>query len=934
MDEPLLPDRVAPIGRSHECELLDGVLDALSGRGAALLLRGDPGIGKSMLLDYVAGRASARVLRARGIESEADLPYAVLAELLLPLREYLSAIPAAQCGALEGCLALTDVGDQNPYAVCAGALGVLAAAAAAGPLVVLVDDLHWADSPSRRVLQFVARRLKTEPVALVMAERTESGEDNTWEGIPQWVLAPLDGNGCRQLLGRRGLDPAEAAAARLVPLSQGNPLVLVEYADALAQARARGDRPAEQGWESPGLLVERAWWGRLRLLAQATRDALVYVALCRSPEFAVLERALDAVGLSLSSLTAAEEAGLVRAGREGYELRHPVLRPLVLAHCPVAQRLRAYRVLADLSSGASRTWYLAGAAPGPDETVAAALAEEAGQARRRGALDVSARAWLRAAELSPAPSDQAVRLLGAAQDAFHGGATADAVVWCEQALRHSSEHGLTARIELLLGQARSWAGDPAGAHRQLVAAASAIEPADPAWACTLYGAAVLPAVMGGRIDSAADSAARCEDLADALGTGPELRLAGVVRANALALTGRVHESRRPLLDSRASLCADRALDEPQLAVLVGQALSWVDEEDAAREVLGTVIDRARHQGIPALLPFALAGRCEVESWARWAAARADAAEALCRGQEFGHRATAGYALTALARLEGLRGERSVCEERIAQYEELCGESIPGLEIFAQSALGSAALAASDPWRCRSHLERAFTVAAEMGLGNPNLMPFIADLAEAHSRTGNRDRAMEITLWLSERARSTRLAWPTAAYARCRAMLAESPDAAQQWLAEAERAHTRRAMPYELARTRLVCGESLRRLRRPAAARVPLQAAQRAFTALGAVTFAARAAGELAAAGWRSAPDRTRPPHVDRLTAQELQVARAIGEGLTNIEAATTLFVSRKTVEAHLTRVYRKLGIRSRSELARYLARADLVGQRDTRSART
>lgn len=163
MDEPLLRDREAPVGRGHECGLLDGVLDALPDRGAALLLCGEPGIGKSTLLDYVAGRAGARVLRsrvlrARGIESEAALPYTVLADLLLPLRKYFAEVPVAQCSALEGCLALADVTDPNPYAVCAGALGVLAAAGAAEPLLVLVDDLHWADPSSRRVLQFAARR--------------------------------------------------------------------------------------------------------------------------------------------------------------------------------------------------------------------------------------------------------------------------------------------------------------------------------------------------------------------------------------------------------------------------------------------------------------------------------------------------------------------------------------------------------------------------------------------------------------------------------------------------------------------------------------------------------------------------------------------------------------------------------------------------------
>ncbi|MEV2227894.1 AAA family ATPase [Streptomyces phaeochromogenes] len=925
MGLPTAREREAPVGRERECGLLDGLLASLTDRGAALLLWGDTGIGKSMMLDHVARSSVAELLRTRGVESEAVLPYTVLADLLLPLRRYFTEVPTAQCRALEGCLALADVVDVNPYAVCAGALGVLAAAGEVSPLVVLVDDLHWVDPSSRRVLQFVARRLATERVALVMAVRTEAGgEDGTWEGVPQITLAALAPDACRELLRRRGLDPADSAVTRLIRLSKGNPLVLVEYADTLARARTGGEQ-RDLSWETPGPLVERAWWGRMRALPPRTRDALLYVAVCRAPEFALLERALKADGLSLDDLGAAEESGLVHTRDDSYELRHPVLRPLVLSRCSVARRLHTYRVLAELSSGELRTWYLAAAAAGPDETVAAALSGEAALTRRRGALGTSARTWHRAAELSPAAADKAVRLLNAAQDALYGGATGDAVQWCEQALCWNADPGMTADIELLRGQARSWLGDPLSAHRLMIAAAAGTEPVDRARACALYGAATMPAVMGGRIDWAADSAARCDHLAHGPDMAAQRPMAAAMRGSVGVMAGQVRESRRLLLDVKDPLCGPGPMRDQQLTAFVGMALSWADEEDAAREALDSVIDRARRDGAPALLPFALVGRCEVESWSRWAAARADGAEALRWGQEFEHRAMTGYALTLLARLEGLRGDRAGCEERIAAYEEHCGEGVRGLEVFAQAALGSAAMTAGDLEPCRAHLELAFTRAQETGLRNPNLMPFVADLAEAHHRSGNRERAADITGWLKERADLTGLAWPAAAFARCRIMLAESADEARGWQAAAERAHASRPMPFELARTRLVCGEALRRFRCPAAAREPLRAAQQAFAALGATPWAARAAAELAAAGHRSDPRDIQSPRMDRLTPQELQVARAIGEGLSNVEAATALFLSRKTVEAHLTRVYRKLGIRSRTDLARCLARAGVIG---------
>ncbi|WP_405926673.1 LuxR C-terminal-related transcriptional regulator [Streptomyces sp. NBC_00035] len=972
-----------PVGRERECALLDGLLDSLPDRGAALLLRGDPGIGKTNMLDYVAWRAhgrnlpergggagavraqperwsesepvrarpergiesepiraqhacgavsqAIRVLRTRGVESEAVLPYTVLADLLLPLRSHFAELPSTQRRALETCFALMEADEPNPYAVCVGTLGVLAAAGEAEPLVLLVDDLHWSDPSSRRALQFVARRLATERVALVMAARPAADDDVTWEDVPRLAIAPLEEEDCLRLLERGGVDLEEPAVTRLVRLSSGNPLVLVEYAAAIEDARKRGDELADTAWEMPGPMVERAWWGRMRTLSPETRTALLYVAACRVPELSLLERALAVNGLSLGALDEAEESGLIRAREHGYELRHPVLRPLVFRHCSVAQRLSAYRTLADLSAGEVRTWYLASAAAGPDETVASALADAAERSRRRGALGAAAHAWHRAAELSPSATDRAERLLNAARDAFYGGASRDAVDWCEQALRWSEDVLLTADIELLRGQACGWLGDPGRAHRSLVAAAEAVEPVDRFRACALYGAATLPAAMDGRIGRAVDTSARSAALADLLeeeaGAESSARssrhLSNVMRGCALALAGKVPEGRGLLLAGRAALHGNWPLEEQQLAVQIGQALPWVDEREAATAVLDAVIDGARRDGVPALLPYALVGRCEAMSWSRWPMARAAGAEALRWAQELGHRAMTGYALLLLARLDGLRGDRAGCEDRITAYERHCGK-VRGLELFAQAALGSAALTGGEPQAAAGHLERALSLADEMGLGNPNLMPFLTELAEAYVRTGERDSAVRLAGWIESLARSTGLAWPAAAHAHCRIMLASSADEAEGWLRTAERVHVREEMTFELARTQLVCGELLRRFRRPKAARGLLLASQLAFAGLGASSWRSRAAVELAAAGHRAADTRAPEPRIDRLTAQELQVALAVGDGLSNGEAAAALFVSRKTVEAHLTRVYRKLGVRSRSELAGYLVHADVV----------
>lgn len=925
-----------PVGRAEERALIDGLLDALPGRGAALLLGGDPGIGRSTLLDYAATRSRARVLRTRGVEAEVVLPYSVLGDLLLPLRTYFAALPPCQGRALEASLALADASaEPNPYAVCAATLGVLTAAAETDPLVLLVDDVQWADHPSRQVLQFVARRLVTRRAVLIMTVRGDPHATRAWHEVPSTLVGPLPERDAWTVLRNNGLTDTDPEAARLVGLAQGNPLVLVEYAMALRRAHGSGTESRPEVWDAPGPLLEGAWRGALNTLPRRTRRALAYVAACRTPELAVLERALAAGGLDLDALDAAEEAGLVMIQDGGCRLRHPVLRPLVLRRCSTALRLRVHRCLAEQSTGELRTWYLAAAASGPDEGVALRLVAEAEGARRSGALSVAAHAWHRAAELSTDPADAARRLAEAAHDALYSGAGQDAIAWCEQALRRSQDPQLTADVELLRGQACTWLGRPDRAHRLLVAAARTVESVDPFRASLLYGAAAAPAAMDGCLATAVDITAHGNALAAAEGFDPPAigtraahrGLATVMRAKVLALRGEVHEARATLLQVRDELDGEPGLEERQLAVEIAEGLVWTDDLEDARQLLGGAIARARRDAIPTLLPFALASSCELESRGRWQVARADGTEALRWAREFGHTALAGQVSLLLARLDALRGGRVGCEAHIARYERECEPRIRGLHLLVQAALGSAALTDGDPGGCRTHLEEAFAQACDTGLGNPNLLSFVADLVEAHVRTGNRNRAAELTQWLAKAAGTTGLLWPAAAHARCRLLLAESADEAERWLETAEQALIHDDMPFELARTRLSAGVVLRRHRRPAAAKAPLRTAQRVFTDLGARPWAILAAREETAAGGRP-PGRPepveRPAPAELLTAQELEVARAIGGGLSNVEAAAALFLSRKTIEAHLTRVYRKLGIRSRSELARCLTLAGVV----------
>ncbi|MFI6438945.1 LuxR C-terminal-related transcriptional regulator [Streptomyces sp. NPDC050759] len=963
-----MADQQVMVGRERERLLVDGVLTAVAECGAALVLRGEPGMGKTALLDYAGVGAlarGARVVRLCGVESESVLPFAALADLMTPFHGGLADLPEAQRSALNVCLALAAGPPPNSLAVCTGTLNVLAAAANATPLVVLVDDLQWVDPSSRQVLLFVARRLAGERVAMVLAVRADALEPSA-PGLPEVDLAGLSADACAELLAGRDVAPSPQVLADLVHATGGNPLALLETAAGLSAGQLSGTRPVPE-LLPVGQQLHRAWTTRLDRLPERTRRALALLAAGHSAAPDVLARAFASVGLSPADVDPAHAAGLVTATGQDLDLRHPLLRLVVLECLTPAARRDVYRALAGASTGEVRVWYRAAAAAGPDEEVAAALDAAAGRARERSGFGVAARALRRAAELTSDRRLRVERLLRAAEDAHLGGLPHDAAAWCDAAAEETTDPLLRADIALVRGRVLIWIGQVARAHDQLLDAADAVRAIDPARAGTLLAEAALSAAMAGRGNLAlrdADEAARLAAgpspirvsaspadgrypavsaapsrpaVADGHGPFDAPALAGpgegaelpveisACASFALALTGQVTAARRWLQAARTALESADAVDTQQTLVLIGRVCGWTEDDDSARKVLTSAINAARRSGAPATLAYALGARGELDRWAGlWSAAYADATEALHWAEELRQTGAIGYSLLSLARLDAARGERALCEERIERTRREVGPlGIGSLEVYGSGTLGLVALGHGEHSVAVAYLEHARALAADGGLGNPVIVPFAADLVEAHLRTGDRDRAETVLTWLDERARTTGLAWPAAAAARGRVLLAGDGDEAEACYAVAEVAHRRREMPFEAARTRLCLGEVLRRCRRPAAARLPLLAAHATFQSLGARPWTARAAVELAAAGERPAPG-TPVPAFDRLTPQELQVARTIADGMNNVETAAALFISHKTVEAHLTRVYRKLGVRSRTELTRILMSHGLV----------
>ncbi len=698
--------------------------------------------------------------------------------------------------------------------------------------------------------------------------------------------------------------------------------------ESLAEA-ADGIGSFEPGRLTLGAALEDAWGRVFEELPEDTRHALFVVATDSASGGRHVEAALGTIRLPLSSLAAAERRGLIATADGQIQLRHPLMRPVVVNRTPLWARAAACRALAAAAGGNLRAWYLAAAATGPDDVAADALAVAAADMRQRDGCGTSAKTWRRSAELTADHRTRAMRLLHAATDAQLAGDSEAAIAWCEDALTVCHDPVFIAEAELVLGRARTWGGDPLPALDGLMRAAEAIRSIDPIRAVALLAEAILPAAMAGRVRIARQVAQQAEELweeAHALAAGEAAPLTVLaLMAEAFVMAGELDRAARCRLRAEALLSSADLVTEQHGVTHLAQGDIWTERYEQGRLRVGAVVDCARRMGAPAILSLALGLSSERGWWTgQWASAYADATESLQWAQEINQAGLMGYGLSQLARIEAARGDRERCVEHVERgRRDVESRGAGCLAIFNAAALGLCALGRGELAAAIEQLERAWAAGETAGLGTPNVIPFAGDLAEAFARVGAAERAEQVLAWLQERADVTGLVYPRAAVARARGVLAHDPAEAGAWFATARLAYEIQPMPFEQARTLLCEGEALRRARRPAASRLPLRHALTIFNGLGARPWAARARTELAAAG---APadgrGETRTDVLDTLSPQELQVARAVGQGLNNIEAAATLFVSRKTVEAHLTRVYRKLGVRSRTELTRLLLTRD------------
>lgn len=923
-------------GRETELERIDALLArAAAGDSGTLLIEGEAGIGKSALLHATADRARAAqmtVLRAQGWESEAGIPYAALLDLLRPVLSRLDEIPPVQASALGAAMALNAPAPHDSFAVPAGVLSLLALVAEDAPLVALVDDVQWVDDASRDALLFAARRLADDGVAIVFAERVGSGPPTELPGLERIALRGLPRDQAVAVAQAADAGLARPVAEALADQTGGNPLALRETPTLLTPAQREGREPLDAPLP-PVAGIARALDRRVADLPDDARQALVVAAAMQTGVRATLVRALDARGLPRDALDPAERAGLVTVTGARFAIRHPLLRSSAYHGAGDGERRAAHTALAAVAPDPRlRAWHLALAAVDPDEQVAAQLDAAARDARSRGGHSAAARAWDRAAELSPDDGDAQRRALDAGAawlDAGHPDRALESIRDCgdgdaDPATPHTATaRRLRAQVELRR--------DPAAAHALLVAEADRLAATDPATAAGLMLEASVAHMIGGDMERLIGDARRARELA----TGVHevyATVADVVVAETQVALGNVADG-DPVLAGHldALLAADPLVLGMEVIGMVGHCSFWIEQWDRAEAALDHCIAAARTANAFGKLVYPLAARAQLDfRRGRWSQALAGADEAVTLARVTRQDAILAHALAVLAEIEAGRGD--------ARAGEHADEAIGLCERFGSRAVLTYALRAS----ALNHLahdrveatiaatERATAIADDLRMGTAGLVMWMPDQVEALARAGRHDEAEAVVEHLSACA-ATGGAWGPAAVARCRGILAPA-DELDERFAAAIAGHEDDGQPFEMARTWLAWGERLRRSRRRAQAREPLTRAWELFDGLGATPWATRAATELVAAGGDqrlAGPAATSPTADSRLaelTPAELRVGLMVADGHRNREVAAALFLSPKTVERHLTVAYRKLDVRSRTELATVLQGAAAAGR--------
>jgi DNA-binding CsgD family transcriptional regulator len=916
-------------GREEQCMALDRLLaDVRAGRSRALAVRGEPGIGKTALLGYAASRAQDfRVARAEGVESEMELPFAALLQLCGRMLDRLDQLPAPQRDAMGVAFGLRAGNAPDRFLVGLAVLGLLSDVASSQPLLCLIDDAQWLDQASAQVLAFVARRLDAESVAMICGTR-DYGPRGDLAGLPELVLIGLPDADARALLasvlpGR--LD--ERVRDRIIAESDGNPLALLELPQGTTAAELAGGFGAAGPLPVTGR-IEQSFLRRVTPLPQMTQRLLLLAAAEPVGDPALLWRAAGNLGISADAAAPAEKSGLLTVAAR-VTFRHPLVRSAVYQAASASDRRRAHKAVAEVTDPGTdpdrRAWHRAQAATGPDEDVAAELERSAGRAQARGGFAAAAAFLEHSARLTPDPGRRAQRALAAAQAKYQAGAFNAALGLLASAESGPLDEFQDARADLLHGQIAFASRRGSDAPPLLLKAAKALELLDMRLARETYLEALFAALFAGRL--ALGGGAR--EVAEAARAAPPPQQPA--RASDLLLDGLAlvitegYAAGAPML--KQAVNAFRSAD---ISTEEGLRWLWLWQADRSAGLLwdyeswdllsARLVKLARDIGALTALPFAATIRAGVHLWAGEFAVAASLVAEVESVTEATGSSVAPTGAVAFAVFRGREAEAAELIEAGTKDAERRGEGARLTFFHWATAVLCNGL---------GRYAEAMAAAQQASEDSPaDLFAnwAVAELIEAATRSGAPERAAGALQRLSATARASGTDWALGVEARSRALVSEGESAEARYREAIDRLGRTRVR-FELARTHLLYGEWLRRQDRRIDAREQLRAAHQMLAAMGAEGFAERAARELRATGERVRPRTTDRPA--RLTARETQIAGLVSEGLTNPEVGAQLFMSPRTVEYHLRKVFTKLAISSRNQLLGALASSRSDRQRQT-----
>jgi DNA-binding CsgD family transcriptional regulator len=909
------------LDRRSESEALEELLDAVrGGESRALVLCGEAGVGKTALLDSAVERASGfRVARAAGVQSEMELPFAALHQLCAPMLDRLERLPGPQRDALGTAFALIDGHAPDRFYVGLAVLSLLSETADERPLLCVIDDAQWCDVSSAHALAFAARRLGRESVGVVLVMREPSEE---FAGLPELVLHGLDQDHARVLLDSAIAGPLDARVRdRIIAEARGNPLALLELPRGLVPAEVAGEFGLQASQPLSGR-IERSFVRRLEELPAQTQLLLLVAASEPVGDPVLMWRAAGRMGIAPQAVAPAVSAGLLTLGAR-VTFAHPLVRSAVYRAASSEARCAVHRALANVTDPEldpdRRAWHRAQATSGPDEDVASELERSAGRAQARGGLAAAAAFLERSAELTLEPSRRAERTLAAAQAMHQAGGLDGALGLLDTAQVGPLDALSRARVDVLRAQISFDSSRGSEAPPLLLKAAKRLEPLDVGLAREIYLDAVAAAVFAGRLAAGTGVQEVAEAVREAPPSpeprsGPALLLEGFT---ALVIEG--HCAGAPLLKRALSAFCSDALSADQALRWLGVActaagLVW---DYASWDVLSErLVKLARDSGALTQLPMGLSTRAGVHLLAGELTLAGSLAEEVSAVIESTGSSIAAYAALALVAFQGRESEASELIEAGRKEVLRRGEGAALTFVYWATALLHNGV---------GRYESAFAAAEEAG-EDSNTSWFhswgLVELVEAGARTRRNERAADALARLSEVTLPSGTDWALGVQARSRALLSDGGEAEALYREALERLGRTRVR-VDFARAHLLYGEWLRRENRRIDAREQLHQALDAFTSMGMEGFAGRAARELLATG--ETVHKSRVDTDDHLTPQEAQIAHLASEGLSNPEISARLFISRRTVEYHLHKVFSKLGISSRNQLQRALG-----GERSSR----